>query len=299
MIVVAAAALGVPAALVRVCDTSTRIVANTSPSAASASSDLYGGAVLDACKQLAARVAPYLSDGVSWRDAISAAYFDRVDLSAHGFFATGGLDWDWTRVGPNGRSPSGTPFNYFCYGASTSEVELDCLTGDLTVLRTDLIMDVGDSLNPAIDVGQIEGAFMQGMGWLMLEEVKFSDEAHAWAGKPGRCLTTGPGAYKIPSANDLPLDFRVTLLRGGSTDSSERRAVFSSKAVGEPPFLLALSVFFAAKEAVAAARADTGVAGEGPFQLDSPATPERLRLAVADEICASVNPDGGRGKLSC
>jgi len=102
---------------------------------------------------------------------------------------------DWIgiglRVGPNGRSPSGTPFNYFCYGASTSEVELDCLTGDLTVLRTDLIMDVGDSLNPAIDVGQIEGAFMQGMGWRTLEEVKFSDEAHAWAGKPGDAVNNG------------------------------------------------------------------------------------------------------------
>ena len=302
MVSVCSAALGVPPSSVLVGDTDTRKVANTSPSAASASADLYGSAVLDACTQILARLAPVRArmggDGAVWKEVVNAAYFDRIDLSAHGFFATGGLEWDWGKPGPAGGpgTPEGTPFNYFCYGAALCEVELDTLSGDLRVLRCDLVMDVGDSLNPAIDVGQVEGGFIQGMGWLLTEEVKWADPAHAWAmppaGRPGggRCLTTGPGTYKIPTANDCPLDFRVALLRGASNP----RAVFSSKAVGEPPFMLSLSAFFAAKEAVAAARED-----KGPFQLDAPATPERLRLAVGDAIGRAANPAGERGRLSC
>lgn len=287
MAAVAAAALGLPdTRRVFINETNTSVVPNTSPSAASASADLYGGAILDACTQLRARLQPYrerLGEGAAWEAVVSAAYLDRCDLSAHGFLATGGLDWDWAR------GCQGTPFNYFCYGASVAEVELDCLTGDAHVVRADLVMDVGDSLNPAVDVGQVEGGFVQGMGWLLLEELKWGDEAHPWA-RPGRLATNGPGTYKIPTANDIPLDFRVSLLKGAGNP----RAVYSSKAVGEPPFLLAMSAFFAAKEAAAAARCDAGH-GEGHFLLDAPATPERLRLACADEFVAL----GIRAKLSC
>lgn len=174
------------------------------------------------------------------------------------------MDWDAAAAGV----PQ-LPFNYFCYGAALSEVEIDCLTGDMMVRRTDICMDVGESLNPAIDVGQVEGGFVQGMGWVALEELKWGDKDHEWI-RPGHLFTKGPGAYKIPSVNgalsdmffhtagslhvvwfschrrltivfslsDMPPDFRVSLLK----NSSNPRAVYSSKAVGEPPLLLANSV---------------------------------------------------------
>ena len=289
MAAVAAGTLGIGADKVFINETNTAVVANSSPTAASASADMYGGAVLDACTQLLERLKPYraaLGADAPWEKVVSAAYFDRCDLSAHGFLVTGGLTWDWAR------GPPGDPFNYLCYGSAVAEVELDVLTGDCACLRADLVMDVGDSLNPAIDVGQIEGGFVQGLGWLMLEELKWGDQAHPWV-KPGKLFTCGPGTYKIPTANDIPADMRVSLLQGAGNP----RAVYSSKAVGEPPFLLAMSVFFAAKEAVAAARAD-GQAPEGPFVLDAPATPERLRLACGDDV-AQKGTAGVRPKLSC
>jgi xanthine dehydrogenase/oxidase len=289
---VAATSLGIPVAKVFINETNTSVVANTSPTAASASADLYGGAIADACAQIMTRLAPYraaAAPDAPWEAVVSSAYFDRCDLSAHGFFATGGLTWDWAR------GPPGIPFNYFCYGAAVSEVELDALTGDAHVRRVDIVMDVGDSLNPAIDVGQVEGGFVQGMGWLLLEELKWGDAAHAW-GRRGALLTSGPGTYKIPSVNDIPSDMRVSLLRGAPNGA---RVVASSKAVGEPPFMLALSAFFAAKEAAAAARASgDGGAGGGAFELDAPATPERLRLACADALTAALAPPGTRAKLS-
>ena len=289
MAAVAAGTLGIGADKVFINETNTAVVANTSPSAASASADMYGGAILDACTQILERLKPYraaLGPDAPWEKVVNAAYFDRCDLSAHGFLVTGGLTWDWAR------GPPGDPFNYLCYGAAVAEVELDVLTGDCACVRADLVMDVGDSLNPAIDVGQIEGGFVQGLGWLMLEELKWGDEAHPWV-KPGRLFTSGPGTYKIPTANDIPADMRVSLLQGAGNP----RAVYSSKAVGEPPFLLAMSVFFAAKEAVAAARADAQ-APQGPFSLDAPATPERLRLACGDDV-AQTGTAGVRPKLSC
>jgi xanthine dehydrogenase/oxidase len=287
---VAATCLGLPVGRIIVSETHTGIVANASPTAASASADLYGGAIQDACEQLLRRLAPFQTKGVTWEAAVNAAYFARVDLSAHGFLATGGLDWNWAR--PLAQR-QGTPFNYHCFGCAATEVELDALTGDMHVVRVDITMDVGDSLNPAIDVGQIEGGFVQGLGWLTLEELKWGDSEHAW-GRKGHLLTSGPGTYKLPSVGDIPRDMRVSLLRGASNP----RAVLSSKAVGEPPFLLALSAFFAAKAAAAAARAE-GPAGAGAFDLDAPATPERLRLACSDALTAALAPPGTRAKLSC
>ena len=176
-------------------------------------------------------------------------------------------------------------------GCVAEQVEIDCLSGDMMLLRTDLCMDVGQSLNPAIDVGQVEGGFVQGLGWVALEELKWGDAEHRWI-PPGHLFTRGPGAYKIPSVNDIPIDFRVSLLNS----SANPRAVFSSKAVGEPPLLLANSVFFAIKDAVKAARLAAGVTLHGGYvEMDAPATPERIRLACADAHTAPFEQRGGAG----
>ncbi|GLC34818.1 hypothetical protein PLESTB_001167600 [Pleodorina starrii] len=282
---VAAQALNVPLSKVFISETSTDKVPNASPTAASASSDMYGGAVLDACRQLKERLAPYrakLPAGASFKEVANAAYLDRVDLSAHGFYITP----DITGFGGN------RPFNYFCYGAAVSEVELDVLTGDMQVIRSDLVMDVGNPINPAIDIGQVEGGFVQGMGWLVLEELMWGDKQHPWV-RPGHLFTKGPGTYKIPSVNDIPVDFRVQLL----ANAPNVRAIHSSKAVGEPPFHLGASVFFALKDAVYAAREAAGLSGY--FHMDAPATPERLRLLCSDEVVKPYAQPDIRPKISC
>ena len=171
------------------------------------------------------------------------------------------------------------PFNYFTYGVACAEVELDVLTGDMTCVRADVLVDLGRSLNPALDIGQIEGAFAQGVGLFTMEELVWGNKKkHKWV-RDGQFLTLGPGAYKIPSSNDVPLDFRVSLLK----KSCNPFAVHSSKAVGEPPLFMGSSVAFAARQAVQAARKDAGCSAAF-FPLDSPLTPERLRMACADDI---------------
>ncbi len=284
---IAAHKLGVPLDRVFISETSTDKVPNASPTAASASSDLYGSAVADACDQLLARLQPIKQahpELATFKELVSKAYMLRVDLSAHGFYRTP----DITGFG------GVLPFNYLCYGAACTEVELDVLTGDFQILRTDIVMDVGQSLNPAIDIGQVEGAFVQGMGWTCIEEVVWGDDQHPWV-RPGRLFTAGPGTYKIPTANDIPLDFRVALLRNAPCHRTPE--VHSSKAVGEPPFYLGASVFWALKEAVYAARCDAGV--EGYFHLDAPATPERLRMACMDGIAAGLVDKDFVAKISC
>ncbi|KDD74612.1 molybdopterin-binding domain of aldehyde dehydrogenase, partial [Helicosporidium sp. ATCC 50920] len=301
---VVAQRLGLPLDRVHVSDTATDKVPNASPTAASASSDMYGAAAVDACDQILARLGPYLDreraklgleregrreegdereeeggssarssqlPAANWKAAVVAAYLDRVDLSAHGFYATPDL----------GGFGSARPFNYLCYGAAVCLVELDALTGDWRALRADVVMDVGQSLNPAIDVGQVEGAFVQGLGWACLEEVVWGDVAHPWVPR-GQLYTRGPGTYKIPSVSDIPLDFRVSLL--ADAPCRQTPAVHSSKAVGEPPFFLGTSALFALRDAVAAARRDAGVAGW--FELNLPATPEKLRMACLDPCSA-------------
>ena len=215
MIQVAATVLGIPTDAVFIAETSTDTVPNSSPTAASASSDLYGMAVLLAAKQLEERLRPVrekLGPEAAFREITEAAYFQQIDLCAHGFYKTPDIfmDWDAAKEGV----PQ-LPFNYFCYGAALSEVEIDCLTGDMMLRRADICMDVGESLNPAIDVGQVEGGFIQGMGWVALEELKWGDKQHGWI-RPGHLFTRGPGAYKIPSVNDIPPDFRVSLLKNSA-----------------------------------------------------------------------------------
>ncbi|CAK9040091.1 unnamed protein product, partial [Durusdinium trenchii] len=272
---IAARAFGIPMEAVAFRETGTDTVPNASPTAASASSDIYGMATLNACEKIKSRLQPYLAKFPDFKSAVNAAYMDRVDLSAHGFYATPGIGYDWSLP----EDQRGKPFNYFTFGAACSEVEIDVLTGDMRILRSDILMDVGNSLNPAIDIGQIEGAFTQGFGWATIEETVWGCSEFSWL-KPGVCFTRGPGTYKIPSFNDTPVDLRVTLVK----DSANPNAIHSSRAVGEPPFFLGSSAFFAARAAIASAREDTGAAPHDYFVVDLPLTPERIRLACNDPL---------------
>ncbi|KAI4386257.1 hypothetical protein MLD38_004203 [Melastoma candidum] len=283
---IAASSFNIPLSSVFISDTSTDKVPNASPTAASASSDMYGAAVLDACEQIKARMEPVASrqNFSCFAELASACYAERIDLSAHGFHIVPDIGFDW-------KTGKGNAFRYHTYGAAFAEVEIDTLTGDFYTRAVNICFDLGYSLNPAIDIGQIEGAFVQGLGWVALEELKWGDAAHKWI-PPGCLFTCGPGNYKIPSLNDVPLKFNVSLLKG----HPNMKAIHSSKAVGEPPFFLASSVFFAIKDAITAARSDAGYTGW--FPLDNPATPERIRMACLDEFTAPfVDPDY-RPKLS-
>ncbi|XP_022753579.1 xanthine dehydrogenase 1-like isoform X2 [Durio zibethinus] len=283
---VAASAFNISLSSVFISETSTDKVPNASPTAASASSDMYAAAVLDACKQIKARMEPIASQRnfSSFAELATACYLERIDLSAHGFYITPDIGFDWS-IG------KGKPFNYFTYGAAFAEVEIDTLTGDFHTRTANIFMDLGYSLNPAIDVGQVEGAFIQGLGWVALEELKWGDAAHKWI-RPGCLYTCGPGSYKIPSLNDIPFKFSVSLLKG----HPNVKAIHSSKAVGEPPFFLASAVLFAIKDAIIAARAETGHTEW--FPLDNPATPERIRMACLDEFTAPFISSDFHPKLS-
>lgn len=274
MVQVCSRALNVPVSKIHVAETSSHSVANTSPTAASASSDLNGAAVVQACTELNHRLQVYKDRDPQggWESWVKAAYFDRVNLSANGFYRTPDLGYDF-------ETNSGRAFNYFSYGVCCSEVEVDCLTGAHKNLSSTIVMDVGHSLNPAIDIGQVEGAFMQGVGLFTLEQLLYSPQ--------GALLTRGPGSYKIPGFGDIPTSLTVSLLR----DAPNEKAVYSSKAVGEPPLFLAASVFFAVKDAVRSARSESGL--KGPFRLDSPATAERIRTACSDRftaLCPEAEP---------
>ncbi|KAI5017616.1 hypothetical protein ZWY2020_042504 [Hordeum vulgare] len=225
---VAASSLDIPLSCVFISETSTDKVPNASPTAASASSDLYGAAVLDACQQIKARFVPIGRRGDHMYIFLLMGLY-HPDI---------GFDWI---------AGKGSPFNYFTYGAAFAEVEIDTLTGDFHTRTADIVMDLGYSINPAIDIGQIEGAFIQGLGWAAMEELKWGDDNHKWI-RPGHLFTCGPGSYKIPSINDIPLNFKVSLLKGVPNP----RAIHSSKAVGEPPFFLASAVLFAIKALIAA-----------------------------------------------
>jgi xanthine dehydrogenase large subunit len=189
----------------------------------------------------------------------TAAYVERVQLSSTGFYKTPKITWDREKA-------TGRPFLYFAYGAACSEVIVDTMTGEMRVSRVDILHDVGKSLNPAVDIGQIEGGFVQGMGWLTTEELVW-DSA-------GRLRTHAPSTYKIPAASDVPADFRVKLFESGG---NREDTIYRSKAVGEPPLMLAISVFSALTDAVAS------VGGHKVLpDLDAPATPERILAAVND-----------------
>ena len=268
--------LGLPAASIRLMHTRTDKVPNTSATAASSGSDLNGMAVADACRQIRERLAPLAAEkigcgpeeitfrdgsahgsggSIAFADLAMLAYQRRVQLSAAGFYATPDLRWDW-KVG------KGKPFHYYACGAAVSEVEIDGFTGMSKVRRVDILHDVGDSLNSAVDRGQIEGGFVQGMGWLTREELKWNDK--------GVLLSHSASTYAIPTIGDAPEDFHVSLLK----NATQQRTIHGSKAVGEPPLMLAISVREAIRDAVAA------FGGGGDFDLGSPCTGEAVKMAL-------------------
>ncbi|WP_444452398.1 xanthine dehydrogenase molybdopterin binding subunit [Rhodobacter capsulatus] len=275
MVQVAAAVLGIDAAQVRITATDTSKVPNTSATAASSGADMNGMAVKDACETLRGRLADFVAaregcapgevifeggkvqaKGQSWpfAEIVAAAYMARISLSATGYYATPKLSWDRLRG-------QGRPFLYFAYGAAITEVVIDRLTGENRILRADILHDAGASLNPALDIGQIEGAYVQGAGWLTTEEL-------VWDGR-GRLLTHAPSTYKIPAFSDRPRIFNVALWDQPNREDT----IFRSKAVGEPPFMLGISAFLALTDACAAC---------GPQwpDLQAPATPEAVLAAV-------------------
>ena len=293
MTMIAAQALGVPMESVFISETATNTVANASPTAASASSDLNGYAIHNACAQLNERLKPYrekLGPNATMKDLAHAAYFDRVNLSAQGFYKTPEIGYTW---GEN----KGKMFFYFTQGVTAAEVELDTLTGTWTCLRADIKMDVGQSINPAIDYGQIQGAFVQGLGLFTMEESLWLRNGPM----AGQLFTRGPGTYKIPGFRDIPQEFNVSLLKG--VEWKELRTIQRSRGVGEPPLFMGSAVFFAIRDALKAAREEYGVKAklyeddktDGLLRLESPATPERIRLSCVDPIIekARVQPKEG------
>jgi xanthine dehydrogenase large subunit len=269
--------LGVDLARVRVGASDTSTIPNASATAASAGTDLNGRAAQFAARQVRSNLAAFVAgldevgagsvqftgDQVittkttrSFNAVVALAYANRIQLWSDGFYRTPKIHYDKTTL-------TGRPFYYFAYGAACTEVAIDTLTGENRVLKVDILHDVGNSINPSLDIGQIEGGFIQGMGWLTSEELVWNAQ--------GVLTTHAPSTYKIPTSGDVPVHFKVDFWPAPNTEDN----VFGSKAVGEPPFMLAISVFEALRDAVAQARAD----GQA-VKLDAPATPERVLFAL-------------------
>jgi xanthine dehydrogenase large subunit len=273
---VAADAFGLPLERVKITATRTDKVPNTSATAASSGADMNAMAVLAACEEIKSRLVTFAAersgtpaaaarfeDGAvtiagrryDFAKLVKDAYLARVPLSSSGHYATPKIHWDR-------EAATGRPFYYFAYGAAVTEAAVDTLTGESRLLRVDILHDTGRSLNPAVDLGQIEGGFVQGVGWLVTEEL-------VWDGE-GRLSTHAPSTYKIPCASDRAPDMRMEIWKKGE---NRELTVRRSKAVGEPPFMLAISAHQAIGEAVMAARS-------GFHHLDAPATPERVLAAL-------------------
>jgi len=276
---IVAQVLGMDHDRIAVTATQTDKVPNTSPTAASSGTDINGAAARNAARKLKQRLSLFLiakhqlisdaevifaNDKVtagdaeySWESLSHAAYMERVPLSATGFYKTPDIHYDREKA-------QGQPFYYYANGAAVTEVVIDTLTGENRILRTDILHDVGQSINPAMDKGQIEGGYVQGAGWLTHEELQWAED--------GRLTTDGPATYKIPAISDAPPVFNVKLLENAP---NEVASVFRSKAVGEPPLMLAISVFCALKDAVASANGNPGA-------LKAPATPEAILNALSE-----------------
>jgi len=265
---------------IRITASDTSKVPNASPTAASSGSDMNGKAAQDAARKLKARLTEFASThfavapetivfranevragdkSLSFNELVKLAYFARVSLSATGFYRT-------PKIGYNRKTWSGTPFYYYCYGAAVSEVIVDTLTGENRLLRVDILHDVGKSLNPAIDMGQIEGGFIQGVGWLTTEELWWNDK--------GKLMTHAPSTYKIPVASDVPAEFNARIYESGINAED---SIFRSKAVGEPPLMLAISTLHAIRDAIAST-ADHALSP----RLDAPATAEAILFSIEE-----------------
>ncbi|MEZ8386037.1 molybdopterin cofactor-binding domain-containing protein, partial [Vibrio splendidus] len=265
---------------IQITATNTDKVPNTSPTAASSGTDLNGKAAQNAAMTIKQRLIDFASSHfkvwpeevvfkngmVQIRDEIMTfnsfvelAWFNQISLSSTGFYRTPKIYYDHEKA-------RGRPFYYYAYGASCSEVIVDTLTGENKILRVDILHDVGASLNPAIDIGQVEGGFVQGVGWLTTEELVWNQQ--------GRLMTNGPASYKIPAIADMPIDFRTHLLENRNNPED---TVFNSKAVGEPPFMLGMSVWSALKDAISYVAVDGAIP-----KLNTPATPERILMAIQE-----------------
>ncbi|HEY3179196.1 MAG TPA: xanthine dehydrogenase molybdopterin binding subunit [Casimicrobiaceae bacterium] len=275
---VVAEELSVDIERIRITASDTSKVPNASATAASSGSDMNGKAAQAAARELKARLTAFAAahfgvapetvafrknqihvgdQTVSFNELVKLAYFARVSLSATGFYKT-------PKIGYDRKTWSGMPFYYFCYGAAVSEVAIDTLTGENRLLRVDILHDVGKSINPAIDMGQIEGGFVQGMGWLTMEELWWNDK--------GKLMTHAPSTYKIPVASDVPAQFNVRIYESGINVED---SIFRSKAVGEPPLMLAISTLHAIRDAIAS----TAGYALSP-KLDAPATAEAILMSI-------------------
>ena len=277
---VVADVFGIALADVKITATTTDKVPNTSATAASSGSDLNGAAAFNAASEIRQRMVQVGADelgvaeeniifkngavsggdkSISFAELAKLCWMQRISLSATGFYATPKIHWDGAKL-------KGRPFYYFTYGAAVAEVVIDTLTGENRCLRADIVQDCGKPLNPTLDLGQVEGAFVQGMGWLTCEEL--------WWDDAGRLKTVGPSTYKIPGSRDVPPEFNVEIL---DDQPNREETVFRSKAIGEPPLMLAISVWLALRDAVSSISG-----GALAANLDAPATPERVLLAVED-----------------
>ena len=283
---IAAEEFSQPIENVKITATDTGKVPNTSATAASSGTDLNGMAVQAACNEIKERLKSYLSkkhkvkiskirftEGQiligskreTFKNVIKNAYENRISLSATGFYATPEIKWDRLKG-------KGNPFYYFSYGAALTEVIIDTLTGENRIVRVDILHDVGNSINPAIDIGQIQGGYVQGAGWLTTEEL-------IWDNK-GNLKTHAPSTYKIPACSDRPKIFNTHLYK---YEGNKKRTIYRSKAVGEPPIMLGISVLMALNDAVASIGK-----GKVPALLDAPATPERILFAVQKQLGVST-----------
>jgi len=270
--------LGLPFEKIKISSTNTSKVPNTSASAASSTTDLNGAASLDAVLKIKKNLEKFLNKKYNFKNKkityengmikfnkksfkfnsiIKDAYLNRISLSSSGFYST-------PKINFNKKKFFGRPFLYFCYGAAVTEVTVDTLTGENIVERVDILHDAGKAINPALELGQIEGGFMQGQGWLTMEEVNWNPD--------GKIMTVSPSTYKIPAVSDVPKIFNVEIFKKGI---NKEKVVNKAKTTGEPPLMLAMSVFFAIKDAIAS----VGKYKKIPI-LDAPATPEKILMSL-------------------
>ncbi len=271
---------GIPYEKVQISSTNTSKVPNTSASAASSTTDLNGAAALDAVKKIKLNLEKFIKNKYKisvknnviyknekifigkyifkFNDIVQEAYLNRISLSSNGFYST-------PKINFNKKKFYGRPFLYFCYGAAVTEVIIDTLTGENIISKVDILQDAGNAINPALELGQIEGGFVQGQGWLTMEEVKWKAN--------GQITTFSPSTYKIPAVSDIPKKFKVEIYKEGK---NKEEVANKAKTTGEPPLMLAMSVFFAIKDAIAS----TSNYKKIPY-LDAPATPEKILLSIS------------------
>ena len=271
---------GIPYEKVQISSTNTSKVPNTSASAASSTTDLNGAAALDAVKKIKLNLEKFIKNKYKisvknnviyknekifigkyifkFNDIVQEAYLNRISLSSNGFYST-------PKINFNKKKFYGRPFLYFCYGAAVTEVIIDTLTGENIISKVDILQDAGNAINPALELGQIEGGFVQGQGWLTMEEVNWKAN--------GQITTFSPSTYKIPAVSDIPKKFKVEIYKEGK---NKEEVVNKAKTTGEPPLMLAMSVFFAIKDAIAS----TSNYKKIPY-LDAPATPEKILLSIS------------------